>query len=125
MVVKFLIVDDSFTMRRIVINSLKTLGYSDFIEANDGKEAFEKLTGDETINFVITDWNMPTMSGLEFIKLVRSKEKYTELPILMVTTRGVKDDILLALQAKVSNYIVKPFTPSVLKEKIEQILTAV
>jgi two-component system, chemotaxis family, chemotaxis protein CheY len=122
MSLKFLIVDDSVTMRRIVINSLKSLGYNEFVEANEGREAFEKLSGDDLINFVITDWNMPGVSGLELIKLVRSNEKYSSLPILMVTTRGVKDDIILALQAKVSNYIVKPFTPAILKEKIEQIL---
>ncbi len=122
MSLKFLIVDDSGTMRRIVINSLKNLGYSDFIEANDGKEAYEKISGDDSINFVITDWNMPGVSGLDLIKLIRNNDKTNNLPILMITTRGVKEDIMHALQAKVSNYIVKPFTPAILKEKIDQIL---
>jgi two-component system, chemotaxis family, chemotaxis protein CheY len=122
MALKFLIVDDSVTMRRIVINSLKNLGYNDFIEANDGKEAIEKLTSDPAVNFVITDWNMPVVSGLELVKSIRSSEKLTKLPILMVTTRGVKEDIIEALQAKVNNYVVKPFTPAILKEKIDQIL---
>lgn len=122
MSLKFLIVDDSVTMRRIVVNSLRNIGYENFVEANEGKEAIEKLTSDNNINFVITDWNMPGVSGLDLVKSLRSNAKYETLPILMVTTRGVKEDIIEALQAKVSNYIVKPFTPNILKEKIEQIL---
>ena len=121
---KFLVVDDSVTMRRIVANSLKNLGYNDFLEAADGREALNKLAADESINFVITDWNMPELSGLELTKAIRSDNRFSHLPILMVTTRGVKDDILEALQAKVNNYIVKPFTPQVLKEKIDQILSS-
>ena len=122
MSLKFLIVDDSVTMRRIVVNSLKNIGYNDFVEAGEGKEAIEKITSDANINFVITDWNMPGVSGLDLVKTLRGNAKFAALPILMVTTRGVKEDIIEALQAKVSNYIVKPFTPSILKEKIEQIL---
>ncbi len=122
MSLKFLIVDDSVTMRRIVANSLKNLGYSNFVEANDGREALEKLSGDQEINFVITDWNMPILSGLELVKSIRGNEKLGSIPVLMVTTRGIKEDIVEALQAKVSNYIVKPFTPHILKEKIDQIL---
>jgi two-component system chemotaxis response regulator CheY len=121
---KFLVVDDSVTMRRIVANSLKNLGYTDLVEAVDGKDALNKLAADSSINFVITDWNMPVLSGLELTKAIRSDDKLKNLPILMVTTRGVKEDILEALQAKVNNYIVKPFTPQILKEKIEQILSA-
>lgn len=124
MSLKFLIVDDSVTMRRIVANSLKNLGYSDFIEANDGKEALEKLVADSAINFIITDWNMPVVSGLEFVKAIRGSEKLGDLPVLMVTTRGIKEDIIEALKARVSNYIVKPFTPGILKEKIDQILAS-
>lgn len=119
---KFLVVDDSVTMRRIVINSLRNLGYSNFVEAGEGKEALDKLTADGEINFIITDWNMPVMSGLELVKSVRSHDKFSNLSILMVTTRGVKEDIVEALQARVNNYIVKPFTPQILKEKIDQIL---
>ncbi len=119
---KFLIVDDSLTMRRIVSNSLKNLGYSNFTEAENGRDALEKLEADNSINFVITDWNMPEVSGLELVKSIRGNSKYTDLPILMVTTRGVKEDILQALQAKVNNYVVKPFTPQVLSEKIDQVL---
>jgi two-component system chemotaxis response regulator CheY len=122
MELKFLVVDDSVTMRRIVTNSLKNLGYDSFIEASDGKEALAKLGIDKGLNFVITDWNMPVLSGLELTKAIRNDPSTERMPILMVTTRGVKDDIIEALQAKVNNYIVKPFTPQVLKEKIDQIL---
>ncbi|MBK7632394.1 MAG: response regulator [Ignavibacteriales bacterium] len=121
---KFLIVDDSQTMRRIVANSLKNLGYEDFAEACDGKDALLKLAADDTLNFVITDWNMPVLSGLELIKAIRSDEKMGKIPVLMVTTRGVKDDIIEALKAKVNNYVVKPFTPAILREKIDQILAS-
>lgn len=124
MSLKFLIVDDSQTMRRIVANSLKNLGYEDFVEACDGKDALIKLSADDTLNFVITDWNMPVLSGLELIKAIRSDEKMGKIPVLMVTTRGVKDDIIEALKAKVNNYVVKPFTPAILREKIDQILAS-
>ena len=118
---KFLVVDDSQTMRRIVNNALKGIGYDDIVEAEDGKDALTKLYVDK-IDFVITDWNMPNMSGLEFTKAVRSDDQFLNLPILMVTTRGMKEDVMEALQARVNNYVVKPFTPQVLKEKIDQIL---
>lgn len=119
---KFLVVDDSVTMRRIVVNSLKNLGYNNYVEAVDGSDAMAKLEADKSINFVITDWNMPNVSGLDLTKKIRSNGQTASLPILMVTTRGVKEDIVEALQAKVSNYVVKPFTPQILKEKIDQIL---
>ncbi len=119
---KFLVVDDSVTMRRIVINSLKNLSYDNFVEAGDGREALDKLSADNSINFVITDWNMPNVSGLELVKSIRGDEKLSKLWILMVTTRGVKEDIIEALNARVNNYIVKPFTPQILKEKIDQIV---
>jgi len=125
MALKFLIVDDSVTMRRIVANSLKTIGHEEFIEASDGREALQKLSIDESINFVITDWNMPDVSGLELVKSIRANQNFGKIPILMVTTRGLKEDILEALQAKVNNYIVKPFTPQILREKIEQIVSSV
>ncbi len=122
MALKFLVVDDSVTMRRIVLNSLKQIGHEAFVEAGDGREALTKLQADDSINFIITDWNMPDLTGLDLVKAVRANPKYETLPILMVTTRGMKEDIVEALQAKVNNYIVKPFTPQVLREKIEQII---
>lgn len=122
---KFLIVDDSVTMRRIVANSLKNLGYTEFVEAADGQQALDVLAADSSIEFVITDWNMPEVSGLELVKAIRGNSNFASLPILMVTTRGIKEDIIEALNAKVNNYVVKPFTPQILKEKIDQILEAV
>jgi two-component system chemotaxis response regulator CheY len=120
---KILAVDDSPTMRRIIINTLKRAGFDDIVEACDGKDALAKLRVDDEVNLVITDWNMPEMDGLTFVSTLRSMEKYKDLPVLMVTTRSVKEDIVQALKAGVTNYIVKPFTPDTLKEKIEQVLT--
>lgn len=119
---KFLVVDDSATMRRIVINSLQRIGFSDTVEAGDGQEALAKF--DSSITFVITDWNMPNMSGTEFTKALRSRDDGRHVPVLMVTARSVKEDILTAMEAGVNNYIVKPFTPQVLKEKIDALLPA-
>lgn len=118
---KILAVDDSPTMRRIIINTLKRAGFEDVIEASDGKDALAKMKV-EKINFIITDWNMPEMDGLSFVTHLRGLAEYKTLPILMVTTRSVKDDIMEALKAGVNNYIVKPFTPETLKDKIEQVL---
>lgn len=118
---KFLVVDDSPTMRRIVKNTLKGLGYDEVVEAEDGKDALTKLYA-EPVDFIITDWNMPNMNGLEFVKAVKEDDSLAALPILMVTTRGNKTDILEAMQAKVSSYVIKPFTPPVIKEKIDSIL---
>ncbi len=118
---RFLVVDDSPTMRRIVINALKTFGYTEVVEANDGVEAIEQLAK-EKVDFVITDWNMPNMNGLELTKAIRGDARIANLPILMVTTRGLKQDIIEALKARVNNYVVKPFTPQVLREKMDAIL---
>ncbi len=117
---KCLIVDDSATMRRILINALKSIGFDDIVEAGDGKEALGKLTPD--IGMVITDWNMPVMGGLELVRSIRGAGETARLPILMVTTRSAKEDILQAVEAGVSSYILKPFTPPVLKEKLDQVL---
>lgn len=118
---KILAVDDSPTMRRIIINTLKRAGYTNVVEASDGKDAIAKLKV-EDVNFVITDWNMPEMDGLTFVKTIRGMDEYKSIPVLMVTTRSVKDDIVEALKVGVNNYIVKPFTPNTLKDKIEQVL---
>ena len=122
---KFLVVDDSITMRRIVINTLKNMGHDKIVEAVDGEDALAKLQVEDDVDFIITDWNMPNMTGLEFVKVVRQQDNIKELPILMVTTRGMKQDILEAMQAKVNSYIIKPFTPQAIKEKIEKILASV
>ncbi|MDQ7053616.1 MAG: response regulator [candidate division KSB1 bacterium] len=119
--IRFLAVDDSPTMRRIIVNTLKRIGFNNISEASNGKEALAKIYS-EKVDFVITDWNMPEMNGLELIKAIKTDDSLKNLPILMVTTRGVKDDIVEAMKAGVSSYIVKPFSPQTLKEKIEQIL---
>jgi two-component system chemotaxis response regulator CheY len=121
---KYLVVDDSLTMRRIVVNALKSIGFDQVVEAGDGKEAFSKLTA-EGADFVITDWNMPEMNGLDLVKNIRGHQQYSNIPILMVTTRGNKEDVIEALKARVNNYIVKPFTAQGLKEKIDAILKSV
>lgn len=118
---RILAVDDSPTMRRIIINTLKRAGYENVVEAEDGKDALAKLET-EKIDFVITDWNMPEMDGLTFVTHLREHAVHSKLPVLMVTTRSVKEDIVEALKAGVNNYIVKPFTPDTLKEKIDQTL---
>jgi len=118
---RFLVVDDSATMRRIVVNSLQRIGYTDVVEAGDGMEALDKL--DASIGFIITDWNMPNMTGLELAQAVRARPEFLTLPILMVTARSVREDIMTALDAGLNYYIVKPFTPQVLKEKIDALLS--
>ena len=118
---KFLVVDDSATMRRILVNSLQRIGYGDCVEAEDGQQALEKF--DPSIGFVITDWNMPRMSGIDFAKTLRGHGTGKTVPILMVTTRSVREDIVTAVEAGVNSYIVKPFTPQILKEKIDQVLS--
>ena len=117
---KILVVDDSATMRRILVNSLARIGYTECVEACDGGDAIQKF--DSSIQFVITDWNMPTVSGLELARVLRAHADGQSVPILMVTNRSVKEDILAAMRAGANNYIVKPFTPQVLKEKIEAVL---
>jgi len=116
---KFLVIDDSATMRRIVVNSLQRIGFTDVVEAGDGVEALKAF--DASVGFVITDWNMPNMSGIEFVRALRARPDGASVPVLMVTTRSVKEDIVAALEAGDSNYIVKPFIPQVVKEKIDQL----
>ncbi|NLI15797.1 MAG: response regulator [candidate division Zixibacteria bacterium] len=120
---KILAVDDSPTMRRIIVNTLKRAGYEDVAEASDGKDALAKLKTDK-FDFIITDWNMPEMDGLTFVTAVRSDPDLKGLPILMVTTRSVKEDIMQAIKAGVNNYIVKPFTPETIAEKITQVIAS-
>ena len=115
-----LVVDDFATMRRIVRNVLKQLGYNNVFEADDGTSAVEILKK-EKIQFIISDWNMPQMPGIELLKTVRNAEEWKSLPFLMVTAEGQKENVLEAVKYKVSNYIVKPFTPELLMEKINKI----
>jgi len=113
---KILILDDSKTMLRIISNTLKSLGYTDITTGLDGEEGLIAFNSNK-FDLIITDWNMPNMNGLEFICAVRKLDK--EIPIIMVTTEGGKKEVIIALKAGVNNYIVKSFTPAVLKEKLE------
>lgn len=115
MKMKFLVVDDFSTMRRIVRNLLKELGFLNVDEAEDGAIAYGKLTG-EHFDFVVTDWNMPNMDGLTFVKQFRAKGGKT--PIIMVTTEAEKTRVIEAIKAGVNNYVVKPFTPDILAQRI-------
>jgi len=120
---RFLIVDDSSTMRRIIMNTLTKLGHQDFTEAGNGKEGLDQLNaGTGPIDVIITDWNMPEMSGIDFIRAVRSMPEIKDMPVLMVTTNAAQDDIVEALKAGVNSYVVKPFTPATMKEKIDAVL---
>lgn len=117
---KILVVDDFSTMRRIIRNLLRDLGFNNIEEADDGNSALPMLRSGK-YNFLITDWNMPGMSGMELLKEVRADESLKSLPILMVTAEAKRDQIVSAAQAGVNGYVVKPFTAAVLKDKIEKI----
>ena len=117
---KFLVVDDFATMRRIVRLLLKELGYENVDEAEDGTIALSKLRGG-AFQFVLTDWNMPNMNGLELLQAIRADEMLAALPVLIITAEAKKENIIAAAQAGASGYIVKPFTATILNEKIKRI----
>jgi two-component system, chemotaxis family, chemotaxis protein CheY len=117
---KILSVDDSATMRRIIKNQLKQIGFENVDEAENGRAALALLTKD-AYDLLITDWNMPEMNGLDLVKEVRRTEAIKAIPILMVTTVSAKEDIVTALKAGVSNYVVKPFDAETLRAKVTQV----
>lgn len=117
---KVLVVDDFATMRKIVRNILKQIGFEDITEAEDGSVAL-RLLKNEPVGLVVTDWNMPNMSGLDLLREIRQNPRTAKIPVLMVTAEGLKDNVLEAVKAGVNNYVVKPFTAEVLQEKIETI----
>jgi two-component system chemotaxis response regulator CheY len=119
--IKILIVDDFATMRKVIRNLLKQLGYENIVEAEDGVAALRILRS-QKIDLVISDWNMPNMTGLELLKEVRADEELKATPFLMVTAEALQDNVIAAVKAGVNNYIVKPFTAEVLNEKIVKIL---
>ncbi len=118
---KILIVDDFATMRRIMKNILRQLGFSNLAEADDGTTALEELKK-ANYDLVISDWNMPKMTGLELLKILRADDVYKEVPFLMVTAEAQKQNVIEAVQAGVSNYVVKPFTAEAIAEKIKKIV---
>jgi two-component system, chemotaxis family, chemotaxis protein CheY len=117
---KILTVDDFSTMRRIIRNMLRQLGYNNVVEAEDGAEALSLLQR-EKVDFVISDWNMPNMSGLDLLKAIRADDNLKPLPVLLVTAEALKENVVEALKAGVNNYVIKPFTAETLKEKIDAI----
>ncbi len=117
---KIMVVDDFSTMRRIVKNILKQLGYDNIEEAEDGAQALAKLKKGG-FGFMVSDWNMPNMDGLELLKAVRKDPELKDLPVLMVTAEAEKNMVVTAIQAGVNNYVVKPFTAEVFKEKMDRI----
>ena len=118
---KILVVDDFPTMRRIVKTLLRQNGYSDFIEAEDGALGYDTLKKNPAIEFIVSDWNMPNMTGIEFLKTVRADPKFKHIPFLMVTAEAEKENIIEAVKSGVSNYVVKPFTGQTLAEKMGKI----
>jgi two-component system chemotaxis response regulator CheY len=118
---KFLVVDDFSTMRRIIKNLLNDLGYANVVEADDGQTALPILQGGG-IDFLITDWTMPGMPGLDLLKAVRADPKLAKLPVLMLTAEAKREQIIEAAKAGVNGYVIKPFTAATLKEKIDKIL---
>ncbi len=117
---KILVVDDFSTMRRIIKNLLRDLGFNNTAEADDGKTGLPMLQSGG-YDFLVTDWNMPGMTGIDLLRAVRSDDKIKDLPVLMVTAESKRDQIVLAAQEGVNGYIVKPFTAATLKEKIDKI----
>ena len=117
---KILTVDDFSTMRRIIRNMLRQLGYTNVVEAEDGVEALSLLQR-EKVDFVISDWNMPNMSGLGLLKAIRADDNLKPIPVLLVTAEALKENVVEAVKAGVNNYVVKPFTAETLKEKIDAI----
>lgn len=117
---KILVVDDFSTMRRIIKNLLKDLGFSNIQEADDGSTALPMLQQGD-FDFVVTDWNMPGMQGIDLLREIRKDEKLKHMPVLMVTAEAKKEQIVAAAQAGVNGYVVKPFTAATLKEKLDKI----
>ncbi len=117
---KILVVDDFSTMRRIIKNLLKDLGFTNIQEADDGNTALPMLVQGD-FDFVVTDWNMPGMQGIDLLRAIRADDKLKHLPVLMVTAEAKKEQIVAAAQAGVNGYVVKPFTAATLKEKLDKI----
>ncbi len=118
--IKVLIVDDMVTMRRIVKKNLVTIGFTHFEEAEDGEKGWSKLNEHPHIGLIISDWNMPKLSGLDFLKRVRSDKRFAALPFILLTAEGEMSQVKEALVAGVDNYVLKPFTLESLKEKLVQ-----
>ena len=117
---KILVVDDFQVMRKVVITCLAQLGYKNIVEATDGVEAFDAMNS-QAFDFVITDWEMPNMSGIELLREIRKSEDFKKIPVMMVTAEGLQENVIEAIRAGVNNYIVKPIDVDALREKMMKI----
>jgi two-component system chemotaxis response regulator CheY len=117
---KCLVVDDSNITRRILVNSLRSIGFTEILEATDGKQALELCSTD--VEIILTDWNMPGMAGVDLVRNLRGRPDLQNIPVLLVTARTAKEDVIEAASAGVNGYVIKPFTPEVLRQKIEETL---
>ncbi|PCJ57781.1 MAG: two-component system response regulator [Planctomycetota bacterium] len=115
---KILVVDDSTTMRRILINCLKKIGFEDIVQAGDGLEAQNVLKEHPDVGLALVDWNMPNMNGFEFLEATKADDEFKHIPMIMVTTEAEKKNVVLAIKAGAANYVIKPFTEDVIRDKI-------
>lgn len=120
---KILVVDDFPTMRKIIRQVLSQIGYTDVIEASDGLMALDVLKNNKDVQFIISDWNMPKMTGVELLKAIRANSTHRDVPFLMVTAEADKENIVEAVKNGANNYIVKPFNAATLKDKIEKVFS--
>jgi two-component system chemotaxis response regulator CheY len=120
---KCLVVDDSAITRRILVNNLRSIGFTQILEATDGKQALEICTSD--VDIVLTDWNMPGMAGVDLVRSLRTNPSLHEIPVLLITARTAREDVIEAASAGVNGYVIKPFSSDVLKQKIEETLERV
>lgn len=118
---KILVVDDSSTMRRILKNCLTNLGHKEIVEAGDGIEAQSVLAQNKDVGLALVDWNMPNMNGFEFLQHVKSKDDLKHISVIMVTTEAEKTNVVMAIKAGAANYVIKPFTPDIIAEKIKAV----
>lgn len=119
---KIMIVDDSSTMRRILKNCLSNLKYENIVEAGDGLEAQKVLVENKDVELALVDWNMPNMTGYELLQVIKSKDEFKGIKVIMVTTEAEKTNVIMAIKAGASNYVIKPFTPEIIGEKITETL---
>ncbi len=123
---RILVVEDLLVMRRLIVNTLKSVGYTDLLQATNGEEALELIVNpDSKIEFVITDWLMPVMDGITLVKFLRANPETKDIPVIMLTSMNDKDSIVEAVKYNVNDYVVKPFTPKLLQSKIESVLNRI
>lgn len=123
---RILVVEDLLVMRRLIINTLKSIGYNDLLQATNGEEALELVINpDSKIEFVITDWLMPVMDGITLVKFLRANPETKDIPVIMLTSMNDKESIIEAVKYRVNDYVVKPFTPKLLQSKIDNVLNRI